>query len=467
MSKESSRWTYVLGSRPEGVAVYDGGSKLHSHHDTDPARGQHNAFDVVRLHRFGHLDEGYEGPINQAPSHLKMVELAMADPAVQKELAAASDFDIVAEPEPAPPLPITAPPVADGERRRFQVHPPEEFAARKPLDWLVKGVLPRAELAVVYGAPGSGKSFLMLDLVAALQCGLPAWRGHRVQPGRAIMLVAEGIGGFRQRMQAYCQHHDADLTRLPGVIPEAPNLTLLPDTDDLIRAVLAWGPTDLIVIDTLSAVTPGSDENSGEDMGKVLSHCKRLHKATEQAWGRGAMVLLVHHSGKDASRGARGWSGLRAAADVEIEVYRNGEERAAKLTKMKDGMDGLVWPFALKTVDLGVDADGDLITSCVIDHDPAASHGRRPLAGVRGILYDVAREALLPGDTVSVRELLDEVVRRLPKDEGAKRDLRRQHATRALQRLVEDNYLFLPSDERVAISSAAAASNDAFEGTRT
>ena len=37
MAREESRWTYVPGSRPEGVIVYDDGAKLHSHHDTDPA----------------------------------------------------------------------------------------------------------------------------------------------------------------------------------------------------------------------------------------------------------------------------------------------------------------------------------------------------------------------------------------------------------------------------------------------
>ena len=56
MSREESRWTYAMGSRPEGVIIYDGGAKLHSHHDTDVARGQHNAFDLVRLHKFGDLD---------------------------------------------------------------------------------------------------------------------------------------------------------------------------------------------------------------------------------------------------------------------------------------------------------------------------------------------------------------------------------------------------------------------------
>jgi hypothetical protein len=49
-------------------------------------------------------------------------------------------------------------------------------------------------------------------------------------------------------------------------------------------------------------------------MGLALSHCKHIYEVT------GAIVLLVHHSGKDAAKGARGWSGIRAAADTEIEI---------------------------------------------------------------------------------------------------------------------------------------------------
>lgn len=179
-----------------------------------------------------------------------------------------------------------------------------------------------------------------------------------------MYVVAEGAGGFRNRVQAYANHHGIGLADVPlGVINAAPNLIERKDAVALAKSVLKSGGADVIIIDTLAQTTPGANENSGEDMGKVLSHCKDIHRVT------GALVLLVHHSGKDSSKGARGWSGLRAAADVEIEITRSEALRTAKVTKQKDGEDGQHWNFVLDTVTLGMDEDDDLITSCVVNYD--------------------------------------------------------------------------------------------------
>lgn len=81
------RWTYAKGSRPEGVTTYDLDSKAHSYHDTDPARGQHNAFDLVRLHKFGALDteEEQAKPITERASFRAMMNLAVELPEIQNE----------------------------------------------------------------------------------------------------------------------------------------------------------------------------------------------------------------------------------------------------------------------------------------------------------------------------------------------------------------------------------------------
>jgi len=480
MAREESRWTYVPGSRPEGVIVYDDGAKLHSHHDTDPARGQHNAFDLVRLHRFGALDKDVppDTPITEHPSFKAMAEFAASLPEVASQQAL-SEFEAL---PPRSPEEVAAgqalaaknpaaqkkpeKPEAPKDPARFTVIPAAEFASGKPLEWIVKGVLPKAGLAVIYGESGSGKSFWALDLVACIQQGIE-WRGHKTRQGRGVMVVAEGVGGFRQRLQAYVKSREATMADMPGVIPDAPNLLLLDDTDALIRGVLAWGPTSLVVVDTLSATTPGANENAGEDMGKVLNHCQRLHKATEAAWGQGngAMVVLIHHSGKDASRGARGWSGLKAAADVEIEVTRNGDFRRACLTKLKDGEDGAVWDFKLVSVPLGFDEDEDLLSSCVIEHTEAPPmRGKKMPTGLKLTVYMAAQELMAPGDVKMVTEVLDRAILQMPHEEG-KRDIRRQHANRALQRLITEGYLFLPTPDTVSLISAAAVSPDVFEGT--
>lgn len=321
---------------------------------------------------------------------------------------------------------------ADGRPKiRFQVEPAHVFGARPPPEWIVQGVVPQAALMVVYGAPGSGKSFLVLDLVAAIATGRQ-WRGRRTQAGRIVYIAAEGSGGFRNRLHALAKGLETTLEEIPlGVIADAPNLMLLADTKDLIAAVEAAGGADVIVVDTLAQTTPGADENSGEDMGKALGHCKRLHAAT------GALVMLVHHSGKDASRGARGWSGINGAEDAELEIAKlPGGGRVARVTKQKDGEDGLQFGFKLEVVPLGQDKHGEPITSCVVlEAEVPTARMARALSPLEALVNEVVQEFAKAQTTgIEVNEVLKEAARRMVVEEG-KRDRRREMAKRALDNL--------------------------------
>ncbi len=313
----------------------------------------------------------------------------------------------------------------------FRLIPAHAFAHAGPVSWLVRSLIQREGLGVIYGEPGSGKSFLVLDLSGAVALG-EAWRGLTVTGGPVIYIAAEGAGGFRKRLQALALERGVDLERLPlWVIADAPDL--LRDQDKaLARAIKGIGGAALIVVDTLASVTPGGNENSGEDMGAVIARCKRLQAET------GAFVMLVHHSGKDAGRGARGWSGLKAAVDVEIEVIRNGEDRAARVTKQKEGEDGALFPFRLKVVDLGPDAEGEPVSSCVVEHTEDMPEGvkREPTGTVQKIVYQVVKDF----GPCSVDELLKQAVDRMVHD-PEKKDKRREHARRALENLLTAKFL--------------------------
>jgi len=328
---------------------------------------------------------------------------------------------------------------------RFQVLQAGAFAQREPLQWLVKGFLPKAQLAVLFGESGAGKTFAVLDIVLAIVRGLPEWRGHKVKPGRVVYIVAEGAGGFQTRLQAYAGRHGVDLAELNlGVIADAPNL-LAHDDKLVAKQIAASGGADLIVVDTFAQATPGANENSGEDMGKALAHCRRLHVAT------GALVLLVHHSGKDAARGARGWSGLKAAADAEIEVLRDGDHRSVRLSKLKDGQEGQELPFKLVPVVLGLDEDGDEITSCVVEHaEHVPVHERRgePKGNVQKLVVRVLHELMgLDAGPVLITDLLEHSVQQMVPPEQGKRDQRRAHVGRAVDALVAANVLRVDGDK--------------------
>lgn len=454
MSRENSRWTYTLGTRPEGVVVYDDDSKLHSHHDSDPARGQHSAFDLVRLHRFGHLDaDAGEVPITSRPSYLAMVEFAHDLAEIRGERAAAELEDL----GPLPAQPATGE-VSDSPKldqpARFVIRSASDFGNGAPMEWIVRGFLPRAELAVIYGESGSGKSFLTLDICASISRGLD-WRGRRTAKGRVVYVCAEGAGGFKARLRAYAHGHDVELAELPAVIADAPNLLDPKDAAAITASVQSWGAVDVVVVDTLSATTPGGNENSGEDMGRVLSHCKFLHRHT------GALVVLIHHSGKDATRGARGWSGLRAAADAEIEITRNGDYRAATITKMKDGTDGESLSFKLKVIPLG-EVDGEEESSCIIEHVESAqevhSGGKQKPRGAHETTILDTLKTMAPSGTVNLDDLVEGYVAKMPRSDG--RDNRKRDAKRALGNLCSKKLAFMHGEDRVSLTSLVTTGDE-------
>lgn len=349
------------------------------------------------------------------------------------------DFDDLSQiPEPKP-------------KRKFEVVNVNAFAAGPQPEWIIKGVIPAATIGVVFAESGGGKSFAVFDMASAVARGVP-WNGQRVRQGRAVYVAAEGADGVRKRAQAYAQHNGVDLAAMPlGIIAGRPDL-LKDDHKALGAAINDWGGADLVIIDTLAQSMAGGDENSGEDMGKVLAHCQLLHSLT------GAMVLLIHHSGKDASKGARGWSGLKAAMDCELEITRNGEQRSLRVSKQKDGEDGIGWGFRLVQVGLGQDADGDPVTSCVVEWGalPGTHRKERPAEGWQRTIYDwVLDNSELCDGQVPTRLLLEEVVKLVPRDPNGI-DRRRDSARRALERLIHTDWLVLNGDN-VAITGVKNA----------
>jgi hypothetical protein len=345
------------------------------------------------------------------------------------------DFDDISEPG----IQIT-PTLKEISAPRFTVQTADAFAQRTKMSWLIKGILPQAGLCVIYGDSGSGKTFFTLDLAGAVARGTP-WRGKKVKKGRVVMVCAEGAGGFRNRLDAFAQHNGIDLADFDlGVIADAPNLLEKTDVKDLLAALHTFGKVDMIIIDTLAQTMPGGNENSGDDMGRVLAHCKAIHKHT------GALVTLVHHSGKDASRGARGWSGLRGAADAQIEIVRAGDDRAAIVDKQKDGAgEGDEFGFKLNIVTIGEDEDGEAVTSCTLEHTDAVPRSERkkePKGANEKIVLRVAQDLLDLAGELHTSELVNAAVNQLPFDESSgKRDRREFVVLRAIEALVASSRL--------------------------
>jgi hypothetical protein len=321
---------------------------------------------------------------------------------------------------------------------RFGPVPIYDLSLAPPMQWIIKGVLPRAELGVLFGASGSGKTFVALDLAFSVARG-NAWRDRRTARGRVVIIAAEGAGGIGKRGEAYARYHEFDLRGIDlHVIPAAPNFLDNDDISEVMAEIGNIGPVDLVIIDTFAQVTPGANENTSEDIGRALANLKLLYGVTN------AMNLVVAHAGKDLSKGVRGWSGLKAAADVQIEVLRheNGD-REIIIEKMKDGEDGIRWGFKLEVVEVGIDYDGDIITSCVAVPTELQAKVEQERIGLkrRGRVENHVLEIMtLFGEQsiVGAVELIDRAVAALQPPEDGKRDTRRQSVTRAIQALSKE-----------------------------
>lgn len=366
----------------------------------------------------------YKGP-KDVLTRWRSFHLDRAAPATAASLradtppASPDDFDVI---EDAP--------TEAKKLSRFRVVPAQEFAVGRPLNWIIKGVLPKAEVIVIYGESGSGKTFMVLDMVASIATGRQ-WRDLKTEAGKVVYICAEGVGGFRQRLKAYSHQFAVPLEGLPGVIPDAPNFLEGKDPLEIAKQIKIAGGASVVVIDTLSAVASGGNENAGEDMGAVLGHCKGIHRAT------GAVVILIHHSGKDASKGARGWSGLRAAADAELEVIRQGDYRKLTITKQKDGNDSAEYGFKLTPVTIGIDEDDVEITSCVVEHTEvvqAPAAGRKLGAVETKIMTALVDLTPGAGDPVWVEKIVEKVAPQLTNDPGM-RDQRKGRVRKALENL--------------------------------
>ena len=297
----------------------------------------------------------------------------------------------------------------------FTVH---EAQAHLDLPYLVKGAFDRGQLIVLWGAPGSGKTFLALHLACHIGSGTP-WVGHRVKQGLVLYICSEST---RKRLENRItvlrdKYPELATSRVFFVPVQLDLLHGASDIDDVLKACRALQPVAMVVVDTLSVTFGGGDENGPEDMGLYVSNIKRLKEQT------GAAVLLVHHAGKDESKGMRGHSALLGALDAEFMVERlepapGWPSRMLKSGKLREGESNAdFFAFDLEVRSLGLDPDGDVVSTCVVT--PASVSGgklRRPSVGTQAKLLAALEEAHTGGRVIwnqkEIREIASGIMHR-------------------------------------------------------
>ncbi|GAA4031966.1 bifunctional DNA primase/polymerase [Actimicrobium antarcticum] len=283
-------------------------------------------------------------------------------------------------------------PVPADRPNEFRLLSGAELCALPPMRWMLRGVLPLEGLAALYGPSGSGKSFLILDIAAAIAGGDSAWFGRRVTQCPVTYCALEGEAGMGKRIHAWSLHHKKPVPDSLKFVIQSVDLMGGGDVAELASAIHTEGGNGgLVILDTLNRAAPGADENSSVDMGLLIAASKRLQGLT------GGLVLLVHHTGKDTTKGLRGHSSLYAALDAAIEVNRNDSRREWLVAKSKDDETGAAHGFKLEIVPLGFDDAGDEVTSCAICPDEvlkAIQRVKLPAKGNQKIALDTLGEPL-------------------------------------------------------------------------
>lgn len=242
---------------------------------------------------------------------------------------------------------------------------PRDFT---PPDEIVEGVLTDGDGSILYGDSNSGKTFFVIDMACAVARGVP-WMGKQTEQGLVVYVAAESPASVRNRVQAYQRHHGVTVPNFAIIQSPISLFDGDADTNKLIQLVKKveqqkGQKARLIIGDTLARLSAGANENAGQDMGLVVQRFDRIRTECK------AHFLLIHHSGKNAAAGARGWSGVRAAVDTEIEVTDSPSGRCCEITKQRDlATKGARIGFQLEVIEMGVNKWGLPVTSCVVVPD--------------------------------------------------------------------------------------------------
>jgi len=276
---------------------------------------------------------------------------------------------------------------------------------------IIEGLLGAGQFSVIYGESNCGKTFFATDLAFHIASG-QLWRNKRTDQGGVVYVALEGGYGLHNRVAAYMQENPEAARGMPFAIITTQIDFLDPEGKigpfiDTVRDVAAKvGNVKFIVIDTLARAISGGDENSSQDMGRLVAHADMIRAATD------AHVCFIHHSGKDRAKGARGHSSLRAAVDTEIEIHRNEGDNysSVKIVKQRDMEINAEMYFSLKPVSLGVNKHNEEVKSCtveVIDAPQRQAKRDDNLTPAQQFVYDQINNCLAQSgkDFVSYAEL--------------------------------------------------------------
>ena len=267
-----------------------------------------------------------------------------------------------------------------------------DIANLPPVEWLVEGLIPDKSLAMMYGEPGCGKTFIALDMALSVAHNA-MWQSQTTLGGQVVYVAGEGVGGLKKRIAAWHSHRGLEQKAPFIVVPSSVDLMDEINAQDLHTTIQAAsdGPVRLVIFDTLARSMTG-DENSSQDIGQAI----RAMDSVREAFN--CCVMAIHHSGKDSSRGARGSSAILGAVDASMRVERVGESVSLVVEKQKDAE--MMDPIWMNTISVEVAADTlalDIETSLVLERTDQGPQGgsTKGLRPAQKAVLDALNDAMI------------------------------------------------------------------------
>lgn len=282
--------------------------------------------------------------------------------------------------------------------RRFHFRSAYELSSTpKPTEWLIKPYLDVGSLGVIFGEPGSMKTFVAIDIGLCIAAGI-GWHGHPIRhKGPVFYIAGEGANGMNRRIRAWADHHKKDLRDVPFFVSSQPAQMLdHKSAEEVTQAVnklrRKHGSPSLIIIDTLNRNFGPGDENATSDMTRFVSIVDEMLRVRYRC-----SVLIIHHSGLSAKERARGASALKAASDWEYRLENSKGTRTLDCTKAKEHEEPQAICFIPEIVQLDgwVDPeDGEALTSCILHRTSGPKPDKKRLSGPKKTALDALKTAI-------------------------------------------------------------------------
>ena len=268
---------------------------------------------------------------------------------------------------------------------------------REPIEWLISKHLIGRGVMFIYGPSQAGKTFLAVDL--ALSMALKnEWLGMPIKRNTPIRYAAfEDYSGVAMRVDGWRTHYGYSEEELGEkfLLGGEGSSLIITKEDSVENFIQSLGDfrKGIIFIDTLNKVGGGEDENSNGRMGLAISHAERISYATD------SLVIIIHHTGKDESKGMRGATAAHGGADLIYKITRDEDEREVTFEKIKNGRDGHGKSYSLETVFLDAElygTDDNETAIAVFKGDASKKTEIEKLTGNQAKVYGLIAKYLNP-----------------------------------------------------------------------